>query len=307
MKLDLENKYQLNDAQINTFHEKGWIGPLDTFSPQEVEVVRKKMEEISHIELVGEQRIRSFPNNYLGMEATISSLNHHLYCDSFSNLFEDKRIVFRLNQLGEPNLLLWRTNIFHRMPGQEKLGWHQAIDYHGYDVDETKKELAFPEGENPLNLTVWIALEDITPEMGVLSFANGSYHKRFKPIKVPFGEGMLKEKKYFRDLDKEPEKKRYSKAFDFDENEWEIESVSTIKAGQIIIFTESVMHSAPSNHSSKERWAVNGRYIRPSVTVYPGRLTGDYIDNYGFDIRKHFCILVSGSDNKKINKVITRN
>lgn len=95
--------------------------------------------------------------------------------------------------------------------------------------------------------------------------------------------------------------------FDFDENEWEIECVPTIKAGQIIIFTELVMHRGPSNHSSKERWAMSGRYIRPSVTVYPQRLSGDYIDSYGIDIRKHFCILVSGSDNKKINKVITRN
>ncbi len=296
--------YELTPDQVNSFHQKGWLGPLDTFSVQEVKSVKKEIEEISQIELIGEQKVRSFQNIHLDIKTT---LNHHLYCKSLSDLFEDQRIVSRLNQLGEPNLLLWRTNIFHRMPGQEEVGWHQAIDYYGYDVDETKTELVFPEGERPINLTVWVAFEDITPEMGTLCFANGSHQKRFESIKVPLGQGSLKEEKYYRDLEAEPEEKQYSKVFDFDENEWELESVSTIKAGQIIIFTESVMHRGPANGSSEERWAINGRYIRPSVTVYPRRLTDDYIDNYGFDIRKHFCILVSGSDNHKLNKVVTKN
>ena len=305
MKLDLENKYQLNDAQINTFHQKGWIGPLDTFSAAEMESVKQEIEEISQIELVDEQEIRIFQNINLGIQ---TPLNHHLYCKSLSDLFEDQRIVSRLNQLGEPNLLLWRTNLFHRMPGQEKLIWHQAIDDYGYDVDEIKPELIFPEGERPLNLTVWIAFEDITPEMGTLHFANGSHHKQFKTITVSPEERPLPEKKYHRDLKAEPEKQLYMKVFDFDESEWEIESAPTIQAGQIIIFTERVMHCAPSNRSNKERWAVNGRYIRPSVTVYPQRLTNDYFDdNFGFDIRKHFCILVSGSDDYKLNKLVARN
>ncbi|NEO63863.1 MAG: hypothetical protein F6J98_26935, partial [Moorea sp. SIO4G2] len=187
--------------------------------------------------------------------------------------------------------------------------WHQAIEYYGYypDIDENDLFLLFPKGEKPLNLTVWVAFEDITSEMGTLSFANGSHQKEFKSIKVPFGQGLFQEEKYVRNLEAEPEQKRYSKVFEFDENEWEIESVPTVKAGQIIIFTEKLMHSAPSNNSSKERWAINGRYIRPSVTVHPQLLNNDYIDSYGCDLRKHFSILVSGSNNHKTNKVVTIN
>ncbi|MGB3513339.1 MAG: phytanoyl-CoA dioxygenase family protein [Microcoleaceae cyanobacterium] len=296
--------YELTDAQVNSFHQKGWLGPLDTFSVQEVESVKKEIEEISQIELVGEQKIRTFQNDHFGIK---TSINNHFHCKSLSELFEDQKIVSLLNQLGEPNLLLWRTTIFHRMPGQSKAGWHQAIDYYGYDVDETKVELIFPEGEKPLNLTVWVALEDVTPEIGTLQFANGSHKERFKSIKVPLGQGEGIGANIHRDFESEPEEKRYSKDFDFDESEWEIESLPTVKAGQVVIFTESVMHRGPSNCSNKERWAVNGRYIRPSVQVYPQRLTDDYIDNYGFDIRKHFCILVSGNDNHRINKSIIRN
>ncbi len=292
--------YELTKEQVSTFHQKGWLGPLDTFSVQEVESVKKEIEAISQIELLGEQKIRTFHNSYLGFK---THQNHHLWCKSLSNLFESKRVVHRLNQLGEENLLLWRTGIFHRMPGQEEIGWHQSIDYYGYDVDETKIELVFPEGEKPLNLTVWIAFEDITPEMGRLHFANGSHQKRFKPIKVPLGQGVYPEEKYQKRSDSG--KNLYSKSFAFDENEWEVESVP-VKAGQIMIFTEKVMHKAPYNRSSKERWAINGRYIRPSVTVFPQRLTDNYIDEFGMDTKKHFCILVSGSDDYGINKVVTR-
>ncbi|NEO82406.1 phytanoyl-CoA dioxygenase family protein [Moorena sp. SIO4G3] len=298
--------YELTDAQVNTFHQKGWIGPLDTFSAQEVKIVRKEIEAISQIELVGEQKIRTFSHIDFGIK-TVN--NHHLYCKPLSDIFEDKRVVSRLNQLGEPNLLFWRTSIFHRMPAQEEIGWHQEIEYYGYypDIDENDLFLLFPKGEKPLNLTVWVAFEDITSEMGTLSFANGSHQKEFKSIKVPFGQGLFQEEKYVRNLEAEPEEKRYSKVFEFDENEWEIESVPTVKAGQIIIFTEKLMHSAPSNNSSKERWAINGRYIRPSVTVHPQLLNNDYIDSYGCDLRKHFSILVSGSNNHKTNKVVTIN
>ena len=305
----MKNMYKLTDDQVKTFHQKGWIGPLNTFSAQEVEVVRKKMEEISHIELVGKQKIRAFTNAHFENKIT---QNHHLYYKPLSDLFEDKRIVSRLNQLGEPDLLLWRTNIFHRMPGQEAIGWHQAIDYYGYNPDEPKLDLLFPEGEKPLNLTVWVAFGDITPEMGTMSFANGSHQKRFECIKVPCGKGIFHEVKYAKNyLEAEPEEKRSSKAFelayDFDEDDWEIESVTEVKAGQIVIFTEHVMHCAPSNNSSKERWAINGRYIRPSVTIHPQLLNNDYIDYFGSDLRQHFCILVSGSNNYKTNKVVTRN
>ncbi len=297
--------YELTENQVNTFHQKGWIGPLDTFSAEEVESVRKELEAISQIELVGEQKIRTFPHSDFGIK---SLSDHHLYYKPLSNLFEDKRIVSRLNQLGEPNLLLWRTSIFHRMPGQEKIGWHQAKEYYGYypEIGENDIFLLFPEGEKALNLTAWVAFEDITPEMGTISFANGSYRHQFKGIKVPFGEGLFQEEKYVRNLEDEPEEKRYSKIFDFDQNEWEIESIPKVKAGQIIIFTEQVMHSAPANSSSQERWVINGRYIRPSVRIYPQLQNNIYIDSYGCDLRKHFSILVSGSDNHKLNKVVTR-
>lgn len=300
--------YDLTDAQINSFYQKGWLGPLDTFSAQEVESVRKELEVISKIEVLGEQKVRTFNNPHFGVN---TKFNHHLWCKSLANLFGDERIIHRLNQLGEENLLLWRSSIFHRVPGQEGLGWHQAINYYGIDMDETKTALVFPEGEKPLNLTVWIAFVDVNPEMGLPHFANGSHKKKFKGIKVPLGQGAYPDKNYY-GLETTPQDQRYSKSFDFNENEWEVETPAPIKSGQILIFTENVMHKAPPNCSTEDRWVINARYIRPSVTIYPQRLSNNYMDDlnyldeFNLDTRKHFCILVSGSDNHKINNVVTR-
>lgn len=79
--------------------------------------------------------------------------------------------------------------------------------------------------------------------------------------------------------------------------------ISSKSTGQIVIFTERILHKALSNDSTKERWAVNGRYLPPSVQIYPQRLTEDYMDDFNFNTRKHFCILVSGRDDYGINNV----
>lgn len=298
----MNNMHKLTDAQVNDFHQKGWVGPLDIFSAQEVEVVRKEMEEISQIELIEEQEIRTFYNQHFGLK---TAYNHHFDYKTLCNLFTDERVVSTLNQLDEKDLLLWRTNITHRMPQQEGIGWHQAIDYFGYDFDETKVDLIFPIGEQPPNLTVWIALQDISPSIGLLSFANGSYKERFEVVEVPKGQGTLQEEKYQRNLEKELDENRSSeKCFVFNEHDWEIESTPAIKAGQMVVFTENLMHKAPANCSSQERWVVTGRYTRPNVKVHPQRLTDDYIHEFGLDLRKHFCILVSGNDNFGLNQLL---
>ncbi|NEN95814.1 MAG: hypothetical protein F6K50_09835 [Moorea sp. SIO3I7] len=290
--------YKLTEAQIQSFHKKGWLGPLDTFSSTEVELVGKQLREISQVKEIEGFEVVSFYNKYMDC---YTPRDHHFACESVTKLFADKRIIQRLNQLGKTDLLLWRTNIFHRMPGQAGIGWHQAFDYYGFDVDETKRrDLDFPKDEDILDLVVWVAIEDVTPEIGTLRFANGSYNTRFKIIKTPVDQGTYPEQKYYVSGN---QSKSYAKSYDFNEDEWEIETLPEIKAGQIVIFTERVMHSAPANLSQQERFAINGRYIYPRVTVYPDRLAGDYIDNYGRDISNHFCVLVSGKDNFGVNVV----
>ena len=293
--------YALTEGEIRHFQEKGWVGPLDTFTVEELEPVKEYVETISEVVVSGNQPMLKFYNSFLDYETPRA---HHFSCEPLARLLKDRRIVGRLNQLGEANLLLWKTNFFHKMPGQGGIGWHQAIDYFGHKVDEDvpqeKKTLHFPKDKSVHNFTIWLAIEDATLENGCLFFANGSHKHRFTTVRVPLSEGafsaLTSQKMSWQ------EKRSYSKSFDFNEEEWEIEPVP-VKAGQMIIFTEKVMHSAPTNRSDQIRFGINARYLPPSVKIYPHREHGDYIDGTGHNLKKHFCILVSGRDEYGLNVV----
>ena len=283
--------YSLTRTQIQHFQNKGWVGPLDTFSLAEMEPIQGYLANNSKKIKVDAQQLMEFYNHFLGYKTT---REHHFCCQSLLEALKDSRIIERLRQLGETNLLLWRSNIFYKLPGQGGIGWHQAIDYYGHDisqeVEESSKTLVFPKNENILNLTVWLAIKDATLENVCLYFSNGTHKHTFKAIQVPVSEGVFS---YLTNEKMSWQKnKSYSKVFDFNEQEWEIEPVPA-KAGQIIIFTERVMHSSPANSSSQPRIGINARYIRPSVQIYPHRKKGDYIDGTGNDISKWFPILVS--------------
>lgn len=66
------------------------------------------------------------------------------------------------------------------------------------------------------------------------------------------------------------------------------------------------MHSSLPNPSQRRRLAIIGRYVRPSTQVYPYRWKGDFIDENAHNIKRHFCILVSGRDDYGHNVVRDR-
>ncbi len=64
--------YELSNFQIKNFKHKGWLRPLDTFSVQEVEFVKKEIEAISQVELIGTQKVRTFQNIHLDIKTSLS-------------------------------------------------------------------------------------------------------------------------------------------------------------------------------------------------------------------------------------------
>lgn len=291
----------LNQAQIKHFQEKGWVGPVDIFSATEIAVVKECLETNSRIiQEADGQQIITFFNNVLNLE---TPRDHHLFHQPILELFKNQKLVHRLNQIAGENLLLWYTNVFCKMPGQGEIKWHQAQEYYtSSDIDFEKKTLVYSPDEAPVNLTVWVALEDANLENGCMRFANGSHQQLCKILKgsVPASEGVFAGISAHKTVWQKEQ--QYSLSYEFDENDWEVEAV-TVKAGQAIIFTESTMHCSLPNNSNRRRLAIIGRYVRPSTQVYPYRKKGDFIDENAHNIKRHFCILVSGRDDYGHNVV----
>ncbi len=290
----------LSNEQIELFKSKGWVGPLDAFSKEELESIKSYIKTISKEEVSEGQPYLSFNNAFLGIN---TPREHHLACPELLALFASEKVTNYLKQLGEPDLLLWKTNIFHKMPGQAGIGWHQAHDYFGHEVEDDvpheKKTLHFPKEKDVYSFVIWLAIEDATIENGCVIFANGTQKHHFPSMKVPLEESALSSLTSQK-MDWQ-EKRNYSKVFVFNEGDWETEP-APVKAGQILIFTEGVMHCSPANRSDSIRFGINARYVPPSVKVYPHREHGDFVDGTGHNIEKHCCILVFGKDEYGINK-----
>ncbi|MDJ0800598.1 MAG: acyl-CoA-binding protein [Calothrix sp. MO_167.B12] len=294
--------YTLTEAQIQNFHDKGWIGPLDVFTEAEVASLKECLEFNSTIKVVDGQPMMMFYNNVMNIS---TSRDLHLFHKPITDFFTNQKIVRILNQLGEPDLLMWRSNVFCKMPGEGEIKWHQVYDsYNPTGYNEEKSTLVYTEEKDFLNLTVWVALDHATLESGCVHFANGTHKHKFGRLQVPSEEGMFAGVKVHKMVWQGG--KQYSEVFDFDDSQWEVEAVPA-KPGQIIIFTERCMHYSPGNNSNQRRLGINARYIHPNVKIYPHRLKGDFIDENSHNIERHFSILVSGHDDYGINRVRERN
>lgn len=258
----------------------------------------------------------------------------HLVDPDLERLFTREAIVGRVAQLLGPDLLLWRSKIFYKPPGADAIGWHQEWGkFDGEEIGNSTPSLrpaVF--GDGIWDLTVWVALDDVTPENGPLQFAAGTNRTRVPWVKVPMTQsafyeepfdGLTKEQIVARtrngDLVLDIDTAGWLDGFDagaagrdeliaylharfdrlwakFTEFEPPPASVVTMEMprGSFVIFSERTMHGSPPNNSNKRRTAVNCRITKADTLVYPGRLTGHYVDGSNLDIRLHESMLVAG-------------
>ncbi len=283
----------LSPSQIEHFRKKGWV-VVDLFTPEQIADVRNCLESNAlMIEEVGGQKVMTFYNNVLGLD---TPRDLHLFHEPIMKMFRNAGLAEKLRAVAGPDLLLWYTNVFCKMPGQGVIKWHQAVEYYtSSDIDYENKTLVYDEVDEQLNLTVWVAIDPADKENGCMRFANGSQHRTFDiiPSATPASEGVFAGISAHKTVWQR--NKQYSIGYDFDENDWEVEDVP-VKSGQAIVFTERTMHCSYPNNSNRRRLGIIGRYVRPSTLVYPGRLKGAWIDENGHNVKRHFNVLVSGED-----------
>ena len=258
----------------------------------------------------------------------------HLVDEDLERLFTQDAIVGRVAQLLGPDLLLWRSKIFYKPPGADAIGWHQEWGlFDGEEIGNSTPSLQPPVfGDDIWDLTVWVALDDVTPENGPLQFATGTNRTRVPWVKVPMTQSAFYEEP-FEGLTKEQIVSRTRNSelvLDIDTADWldnfdvesanlselthylhhrfdqlyakftefdpDPESVATMvmPRGSFVIFSERTMHGSPPNDSDLRRTAVNCRITRADTLVYPGRLAGNPIDGSNLDISKHENLLVAG-------------
>jgi non-heme Fe2+,alpha-ketoglutarate-dependent halogenase len=270
-KAEVAPEYRLTQEQLESFYTRGFIGPLDVFSPEQMRDFKKDLLAIE-----GEK------SQTYGF---VTPRDRHFEMPRLWYYMKSPAVTDRIAQLLGPDLNCWRSQIFYKGPGSPAIQWHQASTFM---VEDYQDPALFPADRNELfQITAWIAVDDSTHENGALKFAAGT-HSRIRTINFGGKEGF------------------YNAAFELDFREEDQEIVEIpCRAGQMILFTERCIHGSAANKTDKHRIAFNIRAVPTNVAVYPGKKYYRSVYNGGkYHLDKWGVALLRGEDRHQLSRTI---
>lgn len=182
----------------------------------------------------------------------------HDSCRGLHDLVTEPRILNYLQDLLGETLICWTTHFFTKMPGDGKrVSWHQDASFWSLTPSKT--------------VTVWLAIDDVDEENAAMRVLPGTHLMG----QVPFEYSQPEEANV---LDQTV---RLSP-------DLEVEPVSLeMKAGQISLHTDWLLHGSEVNRSDRRRSGLTMRFVSPDVRNFSvERATG--IIARGRDIHGHW-------------------
>lgn len=239
-----ERQHAFDEAAVRQFHRDGYLGPFTVRSPEEMAEIRASIEE-------------SVLDSDDGPQAGVPVHDRHRDRRVVYDLVSDPAIVDRMASLYGDDLLLWATHFWNKEPGDPEIPWHQ--DLSGWPI------------EPPLNVSAWIAIDEVTAENSPVKLIPGSHGRVIPQVDAPEGSWF--------DRMADPEA--------FDEGDAvEME----LQPGEFFLFTERTLHYSEPNTSAKRRLGMSMRVTVPFVNI-------DHDDLYA----GHRATLLSGEDYHGIN------
>ena len=230
-----KNPQTLTRDQIDQFNERGYLCPLDIFTPEETEANRRYFDELI------ERATAAGHNSY--------SINGwHRHCRGIYDLLHVERILDCVEDLVGPNLVSVMTHYFSKDPGDQKqVSWHQDASY--WPLTPSKV------------VTVWLAIDDVDMDNGPMTVIPGSHlHGQ-----IPFEHSTERERNVLVQSVRDPLR-------------WGGEPVPfTMRAGQISLHTDLLLHGSEPNRSARRRCGLTLRYMPPEVRTREGRWANGYI------------------------------
>ena len=166
-------QFQLSEKEIRTFYERGYLGPFEAFSHNEMMDFKKEV-----------LRIEKEKSQTYGWA---TPRDRHFESPRLWNYMKTPAITERCAQLLGPDLLVWRSQYFYKGPKSPAIQWHQASTFM---VEDYQDPGIFPPDRSQIfQITVWVAIDDAPSEKGCLRFAEGT-HGTVRTIKFGGDEGF---------------------------------------------------------------------------------------------------------------------
>ncbi len=286
-----DGRHYLSRGEAADFAARGFTDPFEVISPAEARDLREQVYALHASGWGG----RTFlgPDIQRALEQTgawsveSAGLYQALAQPCIRALHASPRVGDRLASLLGDEVVLWRSQLFEKKPGAVGTFWHQTSDF-----SEDSSEAAIePPAALPLalgNLTVWIALDDYTPETGCLRFVPGSaaddrLDAAMRAIQgdragflLSLSDAELLQALTIRDYTTglfaplqfifemtcraAPDLLRDTPPLDM-----------PMRAGQGIIFTSMCVHGANGNRTERTHLASVGRYTSADTRMYVGQ------------------------------------
>jgi non-heme Fe2+,alpha-ketoglutarate-dependent halogenase len=171
---------RLTQDQLDKFVEDGFIGPLNGSIPiDRIDQIANRLQA-----MIDSRSTHPLYNRF-------SVRDWHLIDSEILSLFQDPCVLEATKQLLGEDILLWRSKVFDKQPGEGALGWHQEWGaFNGEEIgnDVPGLQPSHSSAQGSWNLTVWFALTDIDDSMGPLRMSPGSQRRRFPISMAPLPE-----------------------------------------------------------------------------------------------------------------------
>ena len=151
-KAQVAPQFQMGEDQIRQFYTQGFLGPFDAFSHDEMIDFKREMLALE--------------NTKSQTYGLVTPRDRHFESPRLWSYMKYPAITERCAQLLGPDLLVWRTQMFHKPPKAPAIQFHQASTFM---VEDYQDPGLHPANRNEIfQLTVWVAVDDATPENGCL-------------------------------------------------------------------------------------------------------------------------------------------
>ena len=265
-------EHRLATEDLDHFYTNGYLKPFKVFSKEEITDFGKRLLE----------RCEGPSEVYPGGDP---HRDRHLEMPDMMRLIAHPAIVDRCAQLLGPDLLTWRSQLFHKPPGKGPVGWHQATTY--MFEEEFGEPSVFPPDLNDLfMLTVWIPVDPSTRENGCMKIDTSSTTQRTRWMKLGGDVGF--------------HAVNYGPCYDVKEED--VHYVP-MEPGEVLIFTERAIHGSDKNVSNGNRMAFNFRVVPTDVQIYyPGKKVHRASQmNMTYDLKNWRPVVIRGEDRVKVN------
>lgn len=273
------------------FEKNGFIGPIKIYEPSEAKALLAKI------------RLNNLDRKYILFDNDVN-YDRHFDIPELTEHIGQRAIIERLRMLLGNDIFCWRTEFFPKFPGDKGTEWHQVEDYRYASGEPQLIPIQnYPSGI-PMDLTVWTAFTDATKENGCMKFLPGSHKFRYyDESKKP----LTGRDTNYKSIEADTQFFGYNFADFKVDPYWEPNEAEALamemQAGECVIFTARCVHASFPNITRRlTRFAITARYVPSFVRVYPDQ---DRLNAHGttFDLKQHGCVLVSGEDKYKHNRI----